>query len=91
MKKAVEKVATKQSNNARKKLLEELFQDFYTNRWSIYRLNFIRGLAFGFGSVLGGTIVVALLIYLLSFLAQFIPPLDDFFESITQILKNNRA
>lgn len=87
MKKQTKKVIANQDKAARKTILEELFQDFYKDRMAVYRTNFFRGIAFGLGSVLGGTIVVALLIWLLTFLAQFIPPLSDFFDSLSAMLE----
>lgn len=90
MKKQTKKIVASQDKAARKTMLEELFQDFYKDRMAVYRMNFIRGIAFGLGSVLGGTIVVALLIWLLTFLAQFIPSLSDFFNGISVMLDSTK-
>lgn len=49
--------------------LEDMFNDIYSNRKRIYKLNFFRGVFFGFGTFLGGTVVIAVLIWVLS---QFI-------------------
>lgn len=87
MKKQLSSAKNSQDKAARKRLLEELFQDLYTDRLAVYRMNFFRGIAFGFGGVLGGTIVVALLIWLLSFLSQFIPPLSDFFNGLSGLIE----
>lgn len=61
---------------ARRALLEELFNDLYNDRRNIYVMNFVRGIFFGFGTFLGGTIVVALVVALLSLFVQlpFIGP-----------------
>lgn len=91
MKKTAKKVVKSQETAARKRLLQELFEDFYDNRVAVYRVNFFRGIAFGLGSVLGGTIVVALLIYLLAFLSQFIPPLSDLFDAISRLIDDSRG
>lgn len=56
-------------------MLEDGFNDFYRNRSRVYRVNFIRGIFFGLGSVLGGTIVIAILVAILSGIAKFFP--DD--------------
>lgn len=50
----------------RKAFLEEMFNDIYNKRRRIYGVNFFRGLFFGLGTFLGGTVVVALLVWLLS-------------------------
>ena len=90
MSKKLEKVKNDQSRGAAKALLEEIFNDLYKNRWAVYKINFVRGIFFGFGTVLGGTIIVAVLIWLLSTLAQFIPPLRDFFDAISLLLESRK-
>lgn len=52
---------------ARRALLEELFNDFYKDRRNIYLMNFIRGIFFGLGSALGATVLIAFLVWILSF------------------------
>ncbi|MGI9341143.1 MAG: DUF5665 domain-containing protein, partial [Psychrobacter sp.] len=72
MKQSVKKISKdikhSQEAAARKTLLEELFNDFNSNRNQVYKINFIRGLTFGLGSVLGGTVVIAILIWMLTLL-----------------------
>lgn len=74
-------------NDARLGIIEELFDDFYLHRRRVYWLNFVRGLFFGFGSILGGTLLVAIVIWILS---QFVhwPGVGDFFEQLTDTLSN---
>lgn len=67
---------------ARRGLMEELFQDFNRNQAEVYKMNFIRGLFFGFGSVLGGTVLVAVVIWLLNAVGIFVPALSDLIESV---------
>ncbi len=71
---------------ARKTLLEELFYDFHRSRSQVYVMNFVRGIMFGAGSVIGGTLVVALVIWVLSLLGNVIPPLGDFFDGVSNTL-----
>jgi hypothetical protein len=73
---------------ARTSLIEELFYDFNRSRSQVYVMNFVRGILFGAGSVLGGTVVIALLIWVLSLLGNVIPPLGDFFDGITRTLES---
>lgn len=72
---------------AKDALVEDLFNDFYSNRWRIYRTNFFRGIAFGVGSLLGGTLVIALLIWLLDLLVDLPGVLGDFVQFIVDSVK----
>jgi len=71
---------------ARHQLLEELFYDFHTNRYHVYWMNFLRGLCFGFGTLLGGTVLVAILIW---FLGQFdsLPYIGEYIRNIINAVK----
>lgn len=71
--------------SARAALLEELFEDYYKHRRKLYRMNFLRGLFFGLGSVLGGTVVIALLVWLLSFFVNF-PLIGELIEDTQRML-----
>lgn len=59
-----------QQIGARRALLEELFNDFYKYRHNVYKVNFVRGIFFGLGSVLGATVVVAFIVWVMSFFVQ---------------------
>ncbi len=67
---AVKKFKHDQEMGARRTLMEEMFNDYYRSRAAVYKMNFFRGIFFGLGSVLGGTIVVALIVALLSLFVQ---------------------
>jgi uncharacterized membrane protein YfcA len=86
-KKLTDKTTENNENAARKNVIEELFYDFNASRVQIYKMNFFRGIFFGLGSVLGGTIVVALLIWLLSLFAGFFPPLENFFDGVSDTIQ----
>lgn len=77
--------------DAERSLLEELLQDMYAHRWQIYQVNFVRGLFFGLGSVLGGTILIALLVWLLAQLGTVVPFLSDFIQQILDTLQARRT
>lgn len=77
-----------QTIDAERSLLEELFQDMYAERRKIYQINFIRGLFFGLGSVLGGTILIALLVWILTQLGAVVPFLSDFIQDILDALSS---
>ena len=78
----------KQANetDARKAILEDLFYDFHRSRAEVYKMNFIRGIFFGLGSVLGGTILVALFVWLLNAIGLLVPGLADFIDSVIKVM-----
>ncbi len=75
-----------QEHQAKREVLEAVFDDLYANRRRVYWLNFTRGLFFGFGSVLGGTLLIALLVWILSQLEGTVPFLSDFIRQILDAL-----
>lgn len=76
-----------QVSGAQKELLEQLFDDHYRFRWRIYQMNFFRGIFFGFGSVLGASVVVGLLLWVLSWFTD-LPVIGDFFEQSQSTIEN---
>jgi len=87
-KKAVNKVKSDNEHGSRRALIEDLFYDFNRSRVQIYWMNFVRGIFFGFGSVLGGTVVIALLVWLLSFLVDW-PWVGDAVEQVQDSLQRD--
>ena len=67
---------------SRQALLEELFNDFNRNRYEIYKINFFRGIFFGFGSLLGGTMLIVLLVWVLNLTGQLVPSVAGFIDQI---------
>lgn len=82
IKKAKEKIASDNERGARQSLIEDLFYDFHRSRKEVYTMNFVRGIFFGLGSVLGGTVVIAFIIWILSTTGDIFPPLADFINNI---------
>lgn len=82
------KLTEKSQTSARKRLVEELFYDFNRSRAQVYMINFVRGIFFGLGSVLGGTLVVAILVWAMSFFVD-LPAIGDSIESIQQTIESN--
>lgn len=82
------KVADNTSKGAMSATLNELFQDMYAHRWQVYRMNFVRGLVFGFGSVLGATLVVAILVWAMS-LFNHVPLIGDFVDAAKQSIQKS--
>ncbi|HWZ65415.1 MAG TPA: DUF5665 domain-containing protein [Patescibacteria group bacterium] len=77
------------SKDAVKALAEELFEDYYKGRWRIYKLNLFRGIFFGLGTAIGGTIIIAVLVWSLSLFDQ-LPFVGDFVQTITNSVDLSR-
>lgn len=86
-KKISKRIATDNERGARQNIIEDLFYDFHRSRKQVYIMNFIRGIFFGLGSVLGGTIIIALLIWILSVFVNIFPPLADFINGIIEAME----
>lgn len=69
-----------QQKGSQEAMMEEIFHDMYRERGRIYKVNFFRGIFFGIGSAIGGTIVIALIVWLLSLFVNF-PVIGDFFKN----------
>jgi hypothetical protein len=87
VKKIAKDLKDDQVKGAPRALLEDLFEDYYKHRRELYFMNLIRGIFFGFGSVIGGTLVVALLLWLLSAL-QYVPFLDGIVNAAQESIEN---
>lgn len=87
--KAIAKVGTKLSEqmqtNLKYAVVEDLFNNYSVNTGRIYRINFLRGLFFGAGSVIGGTAGIAFLVWFLSFFVDW-PVLGEAVERFLQAL-----
>lgn len=87
-KKITETVKDNNELGSRHQLIEELFYDFNSSRHQIYQVNFIRGICFGFGTVLGGTVVVAILVWFLGQFAGWFPPIGDYIQQIINAMQH---
>ena len=87
MKKIATKIKLDNENGSRKAILEDLFYDFNKNRHQVYKMNFFRGVFFGVGSVVGGTIVVALLVWLLTRLVDLPGGIGSFIQYVVDVVQ----
>lgn len=76
----VKSIAESEQKGAQEVMMEEIFHDMYHERKRIYKVNFFRGIFFGVGSAIGGTLVLATLLWLLSLFVNF-PVVGDFFKN----------
>lgn len=84
-----EKAKRNKELSAHRALLEELFNDYYAKRHEVYKMNFFRGVFFGLGSVLGGTVVVALVLWVLSLFVDF-PLIGQLLRDTQQTLEQKQ-
>jgi uncharacterized membrane protein YfcA len=69
-------------------MIESMYDAINPDRKSLYRTAFIKGMLSGVGGVIGATIIIALLLWLLSLFAQ-VPILGHFVESVRRTLENH--
>lgn len=90
IKKIAERVKTDNERGARTSLIEELFYDFNRSRAQVYTMNFVRGIFFGFGTVLGGTVLVAIVVGILGYIAGWFPSIGDYIQMITDAFQKTK-
>ncbi len=88
-KRHIEKLKHDHEMAARRSMMEELFNDYYRRRAAVYKMNFVRGLFFGLGTFLGGTIVVAFLVWILSFFVN-IPGIGPTLQEAHDQIQNSQ-
>lgn len=71
------------------KALEVLFASEYINHRRLYTHNFLRGIFFGAGSLLGATVLVALLLWILS-LFDTVPFVGPVIENAKESIENGK-
>lgn len=79
----------KHDTDAYTKALEQLFASKYINKRKLYTANLLRGIAFGFGSLLGATVGVLLLLWLLSLFGH-LPIVGKLTETIRHSIQSYR-
>lgn len=68
-------------------MLVNIYESGYINRNQTYKMSFLKGLVSGLGSVIGATLVVAILIWVLSILSEA-PLVDSLFKNIKGTIEN---
>lgn len=80
---------SKRYSEAVQTAFEDFFEDYERRRWSVYRMNFGRGIAFGLGTFIGGTLVIGAVLWILS-LFQDVPFLTNFVQTVQNSIENAR-
>ena len=70
-------------------VLEDLFYDFNRSRADVYKMNFIRGIFFGLGSALGGTVILAIAVWVLSLFVD-LPGVGQSIQEFQDALRSTR-
>lgn len=89
VKRVANKIKKENEFGARRAVLEDLFYDFHSSRRQVYWMNFTRGIFFGVGSVIGGTLVVALVLGVLSWLTDIPGGIGDFIQYIVNVVQSS--
>lgn len=71
------------------RIVASVYESGYLDRKQTYKMSFIKGVVAGLGSVVGATIVVALLLWVLSAFKQ-VPLLGPFIKNTQQTVEDNR-
>lgn len=66
------------------------FVRIHNSMWRLISFQFVRGLAFGLGSVIGATMLVSVLVYMLSTI-DFIPIVGEWAKEIVDMITQTAA
>ena len=88
-KKKKEKEVLKRNHDEIAKALEILFATDYIDKKKLYVSNFIRGMTFSAGGIIGATLVIALLIWILS-LFDNVPLIGPLFENTRETIEQSQ-
>jgi len=91
MHKILKRLKKDNEQGARKAVIEDLFYDFHRNRHQVYWFNFIRGIFFGFGSVIGATLLIGLVAALLGIFTDVPGGVGDFVQKVIDAMNQPRS
>ena len=74
----------KQVDRAQRKFTDKLLLEAYGRKRKLLKLSFWQGVLFGLGSAIGGTLVLALLIWLLARMVDWFPILGELINKIIE-------
>ena len=91
MHKILKRLKKDNEQGARKAVIEDLFYDFHRNRHQVYWFNFVRGIFFGFGSVIGATLLIGLVAALLGIFTDVPGGVGDFVQKVIDAMNQPRS
>lgn len=80
----LDKRIAKQVDKAQRQFTDKLLLEAYGRKRKLLKLSFWQGVLFGLGSAIGGTLVLALLIWLLARVVDWFPILGDLINKIIE-------
>ncbi len=87
LKKIAKKIHADNERGSSKRFVYVALYNFNRSRVEIYKMNFVRGIFFGLGSVLGGTVVIAVMVWILSLFVDF-PGIGDTIQQLQSTLRS---
>lgn len=87
-KRVARKVKKESEFGARRAVLEDLFYDFHSSRVQVFWMSFFRGIFFGVGTIIGGSLVVALLAWILSLFTDIPGGFGDFIQYVVDTVRH---
>lgn len=91
MHKILKRLKKDNEQGARKAVIEDLFYDFHRNRHQVYLTNFVRGVFFGFGSVIGATLLIGLVAALLGIFTDVPGGVGDFVQKVIDAMNKPQS
>ncbi len=84
------KPTDKVTNEQLGQMMRSIYESGYIDRNTMYKMSFLKGVVAGLGSVIGATIVIGLLVWILS-LFDHTPVVGPLFDNVQETIesKNN--
>lgn len=89
--KVTAKVKADNERGARQGIIEDLFVDFNRSKSQVYWMNFFRGIFFGAGSVLGGTVLIAVAAMILGLFVDLPGGVGEFVQQVLDAMNKGQS
>ncbi len=84
------KPSNKISHEQLGRMMQSIYESGYIDRNTLYKTSFIKGVLGGLGGVLGATVVLALLLWVLSLFDQT-PIIGPLFDNLQQTIESKKT